>query len=140
MHEPPPALDDGTALARVRALCLALPQVSERASHGRPAFFIEDKRSFLSFMDNHHHDGRLALWCAAPEGVQAAAVAADPKRYFVPPYVGHRGWLGVRLDRGLEWDEVAGAIEDAYALVAPARLVEQAAALSSRGRGASPAP
>jgi hypothetical protein len=140
VNEPPPTLDDGTALERVRALCRALPEVSERASHGRPAFFIAGKRSFLSFMDNHHHDGRLALWCAAPTGVQAAVVAADPLRYFVPPYVGHRGWLGVRLDRGLDWDEVAGAIEDAYAVVAPARLVEQAAAVRSPGRGAASPP
>jgi hypothetical protein len=72
--------------------------------------------------------------------VQAAVVAADPLRYFVPPYVGHRGWLGVRLDRGLDWDQVAGAIEDAYAVVAPARLVEQAAALRSPGRGAASPP
>jgi hypothetical protein len=69
------------------------------------------------FMDNHHHDGRLALWCAAAAGVQAAVVGADPERYFVPPYVGHRGWVGVRLDRGLEWDAVAGVIEDAHEAV-----------------------
>ncbi len=139
MYEPPPTLDDGTALARVRARCLALPQVSERPSHGRPAFFVAGKRSFVSFMDNHHDDGRLALWCAAPAGVQAALVESDPAAYFVPPYVGHRGWVGVRLDRGLEWDEVAGVVEDAYAVVAPARLVEQAA-FTSPGGGASPTP
>jgi hypothetical protein len=109
----PPSLDDGTALRRVRALCLALPGASERPSHGAPAFFVA-KRSFATFMDNHHRDGRLALWCAAAEGVQAARVSADPERFFVPPYVGHRGWVGVRLDRGLGWDEVAGAIEDAH--------------------------
>jgi hypothetical protein len=73
------------------------------------------------YMDNHHDDGRLALWCAAPAGVQAAMVDTAAEAYFVPPYVGHRGWLGVRLDRGLPWDEIAGAIEDAYAAVAPTR-------------------
>ncbi|HEY3765017.1 MAG TPA: MmcQ/YjbR family DNA-binding protein [Gaiellales bacterium] len=139
MHQPPPSLDDGTAIERVRALCLALPQVSERASHGRPAFFIAAKRSFVNFMDNHHDDGRLALWCAAPEGVQAAVVTADPERYFVPPYVGHRGWLGVRLDRGLGWDEIAGVLEDAYTAVAPTGLVEEAA-LRWREGGGSPPP
>jgi hypothetical protein len=72
------------------------------------------------FMDNHHHDGRLALWCAAAAGVQAALVDADPDRYFVPPYVGHRGWIGVRLDRGLEPDEVAGVLEDAHEAAAGA--------------------
>jgi hypothetical protein len=116
-HERPASLDDGSALARVRAVCLELPGVTERASHGAPTFFA-GKRSFATFMDNHHHDGRLALWCAAPAGVQAAQVAHDPERYFVPPYVGGRGWVGVRLDRDLPWDEIAGALEDAHGEVA----------------------
>ena len=113
-HERPPSRDDGRALAHVRAICLCLPGAVERASHGAPAFFVGGKRCFVMFMDNHHHDGRLALWCAAAAGVQAALVDADPDRYFVPPYVGHRGWIGVRLDRGLAPDEVAGLIEDAH--------------------------
>jgi hypothetical protein len=74
-------------------------------------------------LDNHHGDGRFAVWCAAPGGMQDVLVRGDPERYFVPPYVGHRGWLGVRLDRGLDWSELAGIIEDAFAEVAPARLV-----------------
>ena len=110
----PPSLDDGRALER--AVCLALSGATERPSHGSPAFFA-GKRSFVMFMDNHHHDGRLAIWCAAAGGVQAAVVDDDPERYFVPPYVGHRGWIGVRLDRGLDWDDVAGVIEDAYEAV-----------------------
>jgi hypothetical protein len=113
-HERPPSRDDGRALAHVRAVSLSLPGAVERASHGAPAFFVGGKRCFVMFMDNHHHDGRLALWCAAAAGVQAALVDADPDRYFVPPYVGHRGWVGVRLDRGLAPDEVAGLIEDAH--------------------------
>jgi hypothetical protein len=112
----PPTLDDGTALERVREVCFGLPGATERPSHGSPAFFV-GKRSFVMFMDNHHHDGRLALWCAAAAGVQEALVGADPDRYFVPPYVGHRGWIGVRLDRGLGWDNVAGVIEDAHEAV-----------------------
>jgi hypothetical protein len=108
---------------RARALP-ALPETSERLSHGRPAFFIGGKRTFVMYLDNHHDDGRLALWCAAPEGMQHALVDGDPERYFVPPYVGHRGWIGVRLDRDLSWDEIAGAIEDAYLAVAPRRLVD----------------
>ena len=115
-YERPPDLDDGTAIERVRGVCLALPGVTERPSHGSPAFFA-GKRSFVMFMDNHHRDGRLALWCAAAAGVQAAVVEADPARYFVPPYVGRGGWVGVRLDRGLGWDEVAGMIEDAHEAV-----------------------
>jgi len=113
-------------LTRIRDICLALPETSERLSHGAPTFFIRDKRAFLMVLDNHHGDGRHAAWCAAPEGVQNMLVEADPERFFVPPYVGHRGWLGVRLDRGLDWDELAGIVEDAYAEVAPPKLLEAA--------------
>jgi len=121
-------LPSQSALARVRELCLALPEVQERLSHGAPTFFVRGKKTFATFHDDHHGDGRLALWCAAPAGMQEALVAGDGERYFRPPYVGHRGWLGVRLDRDLDWNEVAGAIEDAYAEVAPAALVERARA------------
>ncbi len=105
------------ALKRVRKLCLELPEVNERPSHGAPTFFIRDKRSFVMFLDKHHGDGRLAIWCAAPVGMQEARIEEDPDVYFRPPYVGHRGWLGVRLDRGLDKTELAGAIEDAYETV-----------------------
>jgi hypothetical protein len=77
-------------------------------------------------LENHHGDGRFAIWCAAPDGMQQTLVEADPERFFVPPYVGHRGWLGVRLDRGLDWEELAGIAEDAYAEVAPAKLLRAA--------------
>jgi hypothetical protein len=109
------------ALARVREICLGLPGTSERASHGSPAFFIDGSRSFVMFLENHHGDGRLAVWCAAPRGAQSLLVAAAPERYFVPPYVGHRGWIGLRLDRDAEWDEIAGVIEDAWLARAPRR-------------------
>jgi hypothetical protein len=111
------------ALDRVRALCLALPEATERPSHSSPTFFVRDKKTFVHFMDNHHGDGRLAIWCAAPPGVQATLVREEPDRFFVPAYVGWRGWLGVRLDVDVDWDEVAGIIEDAYRQVAPASLV-----------------
>jgi hypothetical protein len=111
-------------LDRIRELCLSLPETSERPSHGQPTFFIGGKRSFVMYLDNHHGDGRVAIWCAAPEGMQQALVGGAPEHYFVPPYVGHRGWLGVRLDRGIDWNEVAGAVEDAYLKVAPKRLVD----------------
>ena len=113
-------------LERLREVCLGLPETSERLSHGAPTFFVRQKRAFVMVMTDHHGDGRFALWCAAPEGMQKMLVEADPERFFVPPYVGHRGWLGVRLDRGLHWDEVAGIAEDAYAEVAPAKLVAEA--------------
>jgi hypothetical protein len=113
-------------LERLREVCLGMPETSERLSHGAPTFFVREKRAFVMVMTDHHGDGRFALWCAAPEGMQKMLVDADPERFFVPPYVGHRGWLGVRLDRGLQWDEVAGIAEDAYAEVAPAKLVAEA--------------
>jgi hypothetical protein len=111
------------ALRRVRQLCLDLPEVTERPSHGSPTWFVRDKKTIVMFHDDHHGDGRLALWCAAPPGVQAQMVDEDPVRFFVPPYVGHRGWLGVRLDIDVDWDEVAGIVEDAFRTVAPKTLV-----------------
>lgn len=106
-----------SSLARVRDLCLALPETSERLSHGAPTFFIRRKRAFVMYMDNHHSDGRLAIWCAAPEGMQEALAGGAESTYFVPPYVGHRGWIGIRLDRNIGWDDIAGAIDDAYVCV-----------------------
>jgi hypothetical protein len=101
--------------------------VEERLSHGAPTFFVRGKRAFVMVLSNHHGDGRLAIWCAAGEGIQQMLVEAEPERFFVPPYVGHRGWLGVRLDPPIDWDELAGIAEDAFAEIAPARLVEAAA-------------
>src|ERR1041384_8352272 len=98
------AADRERVLERLRELCLGLPEVSERPSPGAPTFFVRGKRAFLMVLANHHGDGRFAVWCAAPDGLQKLLVDADPDRFFVPPYVGHRGWLGVRLgprgDRG----------------------------------------
>ena len=119
-------LDEGAVLTRrerLSSICLALPEVSERAEDGHVVFLVR-RKTFAYFLNNHHGDGRVALWVPAPEGAQAGLVAAAPEHYFVPPYVGHRGWVGVRLDRGLEWDAVAGAIEEAYILVAPRTLVQ----------------
>jgi hypothetical protein len=106
------------ALIHVRKLCLALPDVTERPSHSAPCFFVRDKATFLMFHDNHHGDGKLALWCAAPEGAQETLIAADPENFFRPAYVGHRGWIGVRLDRRLDWGHIAALIDDAYGIVA----------------------
>jgi hypothetical protein len=109
-----------TPLERVRAICAALPDVTERPSHGSPTWFVKG-RTFVMFHDDHHGDGRLALWCAAPEGAQEMLIEAVPEHYFRPPYVGHRGWVGVRLDRALGWEEIAGVIEDAHETVATRR-------------------
>jgi len=104
-------------LERVRRICLALPETNERASHGSPTFFIRDKRSFVSYMDDHHGDGRLALWCASSSDVQQMLATGRPEQFFLPPYVAHLGWIGVRIDRDLSWDEIAAIIADAYRVV-----------------------
>ena len=109
-------------LPRLRALCLALPDVTERQSHGEPAWFVRDKKLFVTYA-NHHHDERVAFWCAAPEGAQQELIAAEPDRFFRPPYVGVRGWLGVFLDVEVDWQEIAEMVADAYREVAPRSLV-----------------
>ncbi len=117
-------------LDALRRICLALPEATERLSHGEPTWFVRGKRTFVTYAD-HHHDDRLAFWCAAPLGAQAALVASDPERFFVPPYVGGRGWLGVRLDvPDIDWDEIEELVADAYRQVAPKTLLAQ---LDARG-------
>lgn len=111
-----------SALNRVRAMCLALPEATERPSHGAPTWFVGKRPSFVSYLDDHHGDGRCGLWCAAPVGAQDAWVGSDSEQFYVPAYVGHRGWVGVRLDRGPDWDVVAEIVEDAYRTVASVRL------------------
>ena len=115
---------DRTALAdRVRAICLALPGMTEKPSHGAPAFFA-GKQVVMLWADGHHDHDFPHLWCAAPAGAQESLIGSSG-RYFRPPYVGHRGWIGVRLDVKVDWDELAEVIEDAYRAVAPAKLVRQ---------------
>jgi hypothetical protein len=115
--------DDDPA-ARLRAICLALPAVTERASHGVPAWFAGGKRSFAQlWADGHHGNDFPHLWCAAPPGAQEALIGAAPERFFRPPYVGHRGWIGVRLDGAVDWAELAELCADAYRAVAPAKLI-----------------
>jgi hypothetical protein len=106
---------------RLRRLCLRLPGVIERLSHGEPAWFVGGK--LFATTADHHHDDRLSLWCAAPLGAQEALVAAAPERFFRPPYVGHFGWLGIYLDvEVIDWEELMMILEGAYRLVAPKRL------------------
>jgi hypothetical protein len=110
--------------ARLRTICQAFPEVEERLSHGAPTWFVRGKKAFVTFWEHGHHDLEFPhLWCAAPPGAQAELIASDPSRYFRPAYVGHRGWIGVRMDGRPDWAEVAEVCEDAYRVVAPARLV-----------------
>jgi hypothetical protein len=118
-----PEREVAEALARVRAACLELPETSERPSHGGPAFFIRNKKCFVMFLDDHHGDGRLAIWCAAPDGVQADLVETEPERFFRPPYVGHLGWLGVQLP-GIEDAELDAICREAFVTVAPPAVLK----------------
>lgn len=116
---------DGTPLARLREICLEYPATEERTSHGEPCWWAGGKKMFV-MTSQHHHDDRVGFWAAAPEGVQGALVAAEPHRYFRPPYVGSRGWVGVLLDvDDIDWDRVEGIVEDAWRQVAPKRLLAE---------------
>ena len=113
------------ALQRIREICTSLPEVSERPSHGSPAFFIRGKKTLCMFVDDHHGDGILGIWCPAFPGVQEELVEQEPERFFRPPYVGPSGWVGVRLDRQVDWDEVREILTDSYRKVAPKTLLKQ---------------
>jgi hypothetical protein len=102
---------------RIRQLCLGWPEVTERLSHGEAAWFHRDRRSFAT-MSDHHHDDRVAVWLAAPPGARDEMIESEPDRYFVPPYVGHRGWIGVYLDVDVDWDQVEQLVGNAYHTVA----------------------
>lgn len=115
--------DDGP-MARLREICLSFPEVTERPSHGAPAFFVRRRPAFVqTWPDGHHTDDFAHLWCAAPPGVQDLLVEARPERIFRPPYVGSRGWIGVRLDGAVDWEEIDDLCEVAYRSVAPGKLV-----------------
>ncbi|MEZ5558202.1 MAG: MmcQ/YjbR family DNA-binding protein [Pseudomonadales bacterium] len=115
----------GTTIdAAVQALCLAWPDTDVKRSHGAPTFRVRG-RTFANLAINHHGDGRVALWLAAPPGAQQHWTEREPDQYFVPPYVGPRGWLGVHLDRGLDWRQIVERVREAYLQVAPPRLAAQ---------------
>ena len=110
--------------AAVREVLLWFPEAEEYLSHGSPNFRVRGK-TFAAYLVNHHGDGRVALWLNAPDGAQSARVSTQPEFFFVPPYVGPKGWLGVHLDRGLSWDDIAELAREAYQKVAPAVLCSQ---------------
>jgi predicted DNA-binding protein (MmcQ/YjbR family) len=103
---------------RLRAICLELPEAEEKEAWGDPTFRVRGK----IFAMEKRGDGRVSLWCKAPPGSQMVLVGADPERFFVPPYVGHKGWVGVRLDSKPDWEEVAALVKRSYRLIAPKRL------------------
>lgn len=120
-----PHPDPADPLPWLREICLSLPEVTEKVSHGSPSWFAG--RMFVSYAEHHHGNPHIAFWCAAPPGAQEELVAEDPARFFRPAYVGHRGWLGVVLDGTGEdaanRDEITEIVADAYRCVAPKRLL-----------------
>jgi len=105
---------------RVRRLSLALPEATEKEAWGAPTFRVRD-RLFAYYVDNHHQDGRVAVWCNAPVGVQEMLVRHDPAAYFVPPYVGVKGWIGILLDEVGD-DPLREHLVESYCMVAPKKL------------------
>ncbi len=112
-------------LELVRTICLSFPEVTERLSHGAPTWFVRDKLTIATFVNDHHGDGIVGIYCAAPVGVQGELVDLEPERFFVPPYVGGRGWLGMHLDRDVDAAELRQILADAYRQVAPKTLAAQ---------------
>lgn len=114
----------GPILERLRAICLALPGAEEKLAWGEPTF--RAGKMFAQFDNNHHDSGRIAVWVNAPPGAQDVLVQANPVRFFIPPYQGPRGWIGIYLDDdGVDWDEVAGVVEDGWRMVASKKLVAE---------------
>ena len=119
-----PTREGESATELVRAICMDLPLVVERLSHGEASWFVNDKKNFVALSD-HHHDDRVSVTFAAGAGVQESLVEEDPERYYRPPYVGGRGWVGAYLDdesNAPQWDRIADLIVDAWLLVAPPKI------------------
>ena len=128
-------------IARLRRLCLAFPGAVEKVSHGEPTWFAGDKGKVFAMLDDHHHGAaHLSAWVPLPLGAQEALVARDPERYFRPPYVGGKGWVGIVLDTAPDWAEIARLLREAYVRVAPARLAATVADAPTRLRRASAGP
>ena len=120
----------GRVLAKLRAICLALPEAQEKVSHGEPTWFAGKGKVFAMFDDHHHGAPHVSVWLPLPPGLQEALIEQDPQRYWRPPYIGHNGWVGVVLDTQPPWGVVAGLVEQAFRHVATAKLVAQ---LDERG-------
>jgi len=112
---PHPAAEEH--LQRVRRICLALPNTTEKLSHGEPTFFVA-KKVYAMFDNNHHNDGHVAVWIPAAPGAQATLVRTEPQKFFRPPYVGVKGWVGVDLE-AVDDDELGFHLSEAWRLIAP---------------------
>jgi hypothetical protein len=107
-------------LERIRRICLAMPESWEKLSHGEPTFFV-GKKVFAMFSNNHHNDGRIAVVCPAPLGIQSMLIEAEPEKFFKPPYVGVRGWIGIHLNQITD-EELASHLREAWRMIAPKKL------------------
>ncbi|HEX4445520.1 MAG TPA: MmcQ/YjbR family DNA-binding protein, partial [Polyangiaceae bacterium] len=133
-----PASPADAALERVRTICLGFPGAEEKLSHGAPSFHVKGKM-FVTFVDDHHGDGLLAVWCKAERAEQQRLVASAPERFFVPPYVGVRGWVGVRLDHPqTDWIGLALIVEEGWISIAPKRLASDSSAMPPAPRPPPP--
>jgi len=129
--------DSNPAIKRLREICLALPEATEKEAWGECTFRVGGK--MFAMTDNNHHDsGHVAVWIKAPAMVQEILVGSDPKRFFKPPYVGPKGWVGVRLDVKVRWDELAAILNDGYLMSAPKRLAASRARLGTAVAKAKP--
>jgi predicted DNA-binding protein (MmcQ/YjbR family) len=119
--------DSNPAIQRLREVCLALPEAFEKEAWGECTFRVTGGSMFAMTDNNHHQSGHVAVWVKAPPMVQEILVNSDAKRFFVPPYMGPKGWVGVRLDYTANWEEVAGILNDGHIMSAPKRLGGRAA-------------
>jgi predicted DNA-binding protein (MmcQ/YjbR family) len=110
-------------LERLRGLCLALPEATEKETWGDPTWRVQDR--IFAMQKGNYDGGRASVWLKAEEGLQHVLAGSDPQRFFVPPYVGHKGWVGVYLDGAVDWSELTDLIEESYRLVAPRRMVKR---------------
>lgn len=110
-------------IERVRQMCLSLPETTEKISHGEPTFFVR-KKVFAMFANNHHNDGKIAVYCPVPLGYQPVLLEAAPEKFFYPPYVGVRGWIGIHLGQ-IEDEELLSHLREAWRLIAPKKLAAE---------------
>jgi hypothetical protein len=114
------SMKSGEQLQRVRSICTGLPGTVEKLSHGEPTFFV-GKRVYAMFANNHHNDGHIAVWIPVPPGAQAMLIEASPAKFFRPPYVGVRGWVGLELAQ-VDDEELAHHLREAWRLIAPKKV------------------
>jgi hypothetical protein len=123
-----PQVGNDEPLRRVRRICTALPNTVEKPSHGEPTFFV-GKKVYAMFANNHHNDGHVAVWIPVPPGLQATLLKTEPHKFFMPPYVGVRGWVGIEID-AVSDDELGSYLTEAWRLIAPKKL--QSPSMSER--------